>query len=302
MQDSAASGLIFNIQRYSVHDGPGIRTTVFFKGCPLRCLWCCNPESQNVRPEIGYNPEKCFRCGRCAAACSKEAIQRKPDGSPRLDRELCADGCQDCVAVCPDKALTVYGRRMSVREVLEKAGADGLFQSRSGGGITVSGGEPFAQRDFLFSLLREARRVHMNTALETCAFTTEADFVEGCGLLDFLIVDVKHSDSAAHRSATGVPLEPVMRNIRAMRAAWPKLPVRVRTPVIPGINDRAEVLEPIARLAMDIGAEYELMPYHRMGLSKYASLGRACPLDNVFPDEKVFAELKSTFSKINVNL
>ena len=289
---NGAHGVVFNIQKYSVHDGPGIRTLVFLKGCPLRCLWCCNPESQRAAPEPGYNPHKCFGCGRCINACTRKALGRHADGSISIDRSACDGACPDCAAVCPDKALVVYGQRKSVAEVLKVVEQDALFYSRSGGGLTVSGGEPFVQAAFLMELIREARKRRLNVALETCAHVDQAVFLAAMPSVNYLMVDLKHMDSSRHREVTGVPNELILNNIQAVRAAFPALPLKIRTPVIPGINDDEAGIRRIAAFARDLGAAYELLPYHRMGTSKYASLERDCPMGDTVADDARFALLK----------
>lgn len=284
-------GIVFNIQKYSVHDGPGIRTLVFMKGCPLRCLWCCNPESQRAEPELGYHVDKCFGCGRCAAVCTHEALQLDANRGIVIDRTRCTGTCPQCTTVCPDKALVMYGEPQSVSEVLKVVEQDALFYSRSGGGLTVSGGEPFMQPGFLMALIREARRRRFNVAIETCAYVDEAVFLAAMPYVNYLMVDIKHPDSDRHRAVTGVPNFPVFRNIRSVRAAFPELPVKIRTPVIPGINDDVEAIRHIAAFARECGTEYELLPYHRMGTSKYESLQRAYPIEGVL-DDALFQRLQ----------
>ena len=287
------TGVIFNIQKFSIHDGPGIRTLVFFKGCPLSCLWCCNPESQSSVPEIGYHAEKCFGCGRCVARCDKGVLRIKEDRTLDITRGLCTGECPSCVKFCPDKALTFYGERKTVAEVLKIVEQDALFYTRSGGGLTVSGGEPLMQPAFLLALLKEARRRRIHTAMESCAFASESVFLSALPLLDYLLIDVKHMDSHAHERLTGVPNERILANIRAARDAFPNLPLRLRTPVIPGCNDSEACLGDIRRFARSLGAEHELLPYHRMGQSKYASLGRPFPMGDAMLSDARFEALKS---------
>ena len=307
--DTQVLGTVFNIQKYSVHDGPGIRTTVFLKGCPLRCLWCCNPESQSPRPEPAHVIERCFACGRCAKACPEQAITLAPDGL-HIQRDTCstcsffsgeqsADALKaPCAGVCPDRALVVYGSRKTVREVLAEVEKDALFYSRSGGGMTVSGGEPLMQPDFLMALLRESRKRRIRTAIETSAFASESVFLAVMPLLDTLLVDIKHPDSDRHREVTGVPNEPILRNIRAAREHFPSLPITIRTPVIPGINDSEEVIREIAAFAHELGTNYELLPYHRLGEAKYTALGRRFPMEGATLDEALFARLQTIASGI----
>lgn len=294
----AVSGVIFNIQKFSIHDGPGIRTLVFFKGCPLSCLWCCNPESQSPQPEHGYHPEKCFGCGRCVQRCSKGVLSLREDRSLEIRRGQCAGECPSCEKFCPDKALVFYGKRQTVDEVLKVVEQDALFYTRSGGGLTVSGGEPFMQPAFLLALLKEARRRRIHTAMETSGFAPEQTFLAVMPYLDYLLMDVKHMDSAEHARLTGVPNERILSNIRALRSHFPQLPLRLRTPVIPGCNDSEEVLAEIHRFALQMGAEHELLQYHSMGRSKYESLGRPYPMADVSLSDDRFATLQKFVSSL----
>lgn len=293
-----ATGIIFNIQKFSVHDGPGIRTLVFFKGCPLRCRWCCNPESQRSEPEPGYHPEKCFGCGRCVARCSKGALSLGEDRALRIRREVCRGDCPDCAKVCPDKALTVYGKPYTVAEVMAVVEQDALFYTRSGGGLSVSGGEPLMQPAFLLALLKEAGRRRINTALESCACVPEAVFLSVMPHVDYLMVDVKHMDEAAHRELTGASNRLVLSNIQAVRRAFPELPLTIRTPIVPGCNDTEANVTATAEFARSLGAAYELLPYHRMGKSKYDSLGREYPLGAAELSDERFAALQKEAKRI----
>ena len=295
---SATLGTIFNIQKFSIHDGPGIRTLVFFKGCPLRCLWCCNPESQSPEPEHGYNPEKCFGCGRCVARCSHGVLSLKEDRTLDIRRDLCRAECPDCVKVCPDKALVFYGKRYSVEEVLKVVEQDALFYTRSGGGLTVSGGEPLMQPEFLRELCKEARRRRIDVAMETSGFASEEVFLSVMPWVGYLMMDVKHMDDDTHKRITGVSNQRILSNIRALRHEFPDKPLRIRTPVIPGLNDSEENLMATSEFARSLGAEYELLAYHSMGRSKYRSLDRAYPMGDVELAKETFAALKQKVSSL----
>ena len=295
---SATHGIIFNIQKFSIHDGPGIRTLVFFKGCPLRCLWCCNPESQSPEPEHGYRPEKCFGCGRCVVRCGKGVFSLKEDRTLAIRRDLCRAECPDCVKVCPDKALVFYGRPYTVEEVLKVVEQDALFYTRSGGGLTVSGGEPLMQPAFLLALCREAGRRRIDVAMETSAFAPEETFLSVMPHIRHLMVDVKHMDEQAHMKATGVSNKRILSNLEALRREFPSLPLRIRTPVIPGINDDEDNLLATADFARSLGAEYELLAYHSMGRSKYESLGRSYPMGDVQLPGADFEALKKKVASL----
>ncbi|MDR0882123.1 MAG: glycyl-radical enzyme activating protein [Candidatus Adiutrix sp.] len=273
------SAVVYNIQRYSLHDGPGIRTVVFFKGCPLRCRWCCNPESQNPQPEIACAASRCLGqsvCGLCAGACPRQALNFGADGRAEIDRALCVN-CLKCAEVCPSAALRIEGRETLISEILDTVEEDAVFY-RGGGGLTVSGGEPFFQGEALIELLREARLRKINTALETCGLADYHLVARAAALLDMVIYDLKSMDSLSHQRFTGQGNELILDNFRRLGADFPALPKLARTPVIPGFNDTAPALSAIAAfIAGQPGAAFEALPYHRFGAGKYALLGRDYP-------------------------
>ena len=276
MLDRQQTGIVFNVQKFSVHDGEGIRTLVFLKGCPLHCPWCSNPESQRREPERAYNPTRCLTaavCGRCAKACPTGALSIV-GGLVCFDRSKCT-GCNACVRACPSGAQTVYGETQSVDQILSRVEEDGVFYTRSGGGLTLSGGEALAQPDFALALLREAKKRHIHTTIETCGHYPTDVLDQACRVLDALIFDIKCLDSARHKKATGVGSELILKNIGHVFEHFPDLPVLIRTPVIPGFNDTEEdilgIREMIPRKA---NIRYEALTYHRMGQPKYGYLGR----------------------------
>lgn len=284
-------GTVFNVQRYSVHDGEGIRTIVFLKGCPLRCKWCSNPESQRLEPELARNQDRCLgadKCGFCLQACPGKALFVPSGNLPELDINRC-DGCMLCAASCPSGALTAYGADRTVDDVLKTVEQDSLFYARSGGGMTLSGGEPFMQADFALALLREARRRHIDAAAECCGHVPWSVLEAACGLLRELLFDVKVLDPEKHRLATGADNALILENLKKVLRAFPKLPVLVRTPVIPGINDNEEDIAAILKfLAPYPQVRYELLAYHRLGTRKYRFLGRECPMGDVTLDNERF--------------
>lgn len=297
--DKKQTGIVFSVQKYSVHDGPGIRTLVFLKGCPLRCAWCSNPESQIFQPELAYNRNKCLgvdKCTRCVDHCSSGAITFGEDDKIDLDHDLAKNELHLAKA-CPNDAIIVYGEEQTVDKVLKRVEEDEMFYARSGGGMTLSGGEPFAQHDFALSLLREARRRHINTAVETCG-AAKWETIEAClPYVNTLMYDIKSMDDDKHKKFTGHSNKAIIENLRKIKEHFPKLKIRVRTPIIPGFNDtEKDVLEIINFISELPGekCEYEALEYHRLGQPKYDNLGRDFPLD---ASEKLDGEV---FSKIKI--
>lgn len=290
---------LFDIQRFSLHDGPGIRTTVFFSGCPLRCPWCANPESQRGGKELLYLQSRCVSCGRCAGACPQEAIDFSPGTGPVFHREKCQH-CGRCAEVCTTEALELSGRAMTVEEILSIVRRDRDYYNNTGGGVTLSGGEPFAQPDGLCALLKAAKEEGLHTAVETTGNVSEDVFRKGVPLADLFLFDLKHSDPEALRTATGGDLPLILRNLRL--AAESGSQVCVRVPVIPGFNHSPEVIEEILSLASDCGVKAaELLPYHTLGKSKYAQLGRAYPMGDAPPlDQAELEKYAALGDKMNM--
>lgn len=279
--DKSKYGFVFNIQHYSIHDGPGIRTLVFLKGCPLKCKWCSNPESQQLYPEHALNMNKCIgidQCNRCSEICPNSAIVKNKSGKIKIDRYLC-DKCFRCADACPSKALNVFGKLMSVDEVLEVVEKDSIFYSRSEGGVTVSGGEALMQADFTAELLREAKRRRIDTSLETSGYADWYSVEKVCRHLDSVFYDIKCMDLSKHKKYTGVANIKILENFKKLCAAFTNMPVTVRTPVIPGFNDTEEdILSVINFIKGFPNVKYELLEYHRLGEPKYGYIGREYPL------------------------
>ena len=270
-QSRTDEGMVYNIQRFSIHDGPGIRTTVFLKGCPLRCFWCQNPESQRRRPEIFYFADKCTLCGACVMSCGNKAIEISEERVV-TDRERCS-GCGACVPACRAGARSLMGRMMTAEEVTREIVRDRRFYETSGGGVTLSGGDPVAQPEFAVSILESCRREGISTLIETCGYTDWSTFSRILEQTDLVYMDVKCIDPERHRRGTGVTNERILEN--AVKTAKMR-PVRVRVPVIPGFNDDADELMAVAEFARKkMGVEeIELLKYNGLCESKYVRLER----------------------------
>ena len=283
----STTGQVFNIQRYSIHDGAGIRTLVFLKGCPLRCLWCCNPESQKSEPELGFIESRCVGDRACAApclyACPVKAIRLNGYGKPVIDRTTC-DACGRCTAACGKDALKVVGREMTVDEVMAEVEKDRAFYRRSGGGITVGGGEPLAQYRFAADLLEAAQEAYLHTALETCGHAPWSHLEAVLKHVDLLQFDLKHMDPAKHQELTGQSNELILGNLKRVLSVKTSQDVIIRIPVVPGCNDSAESVGETARFVAGLGfSQAELIPYHRLGVSKYPQYGMVYPLAGCQP-------------------
>lgn len=276
-------GIIFNIQKYSLHDGAGIRTIIFLKGCSLICRWCSNPESQELLPQLGYNPDKCLttdECSRCGNVCPEDALSPRGDGRITIDWDLCTK-CLKCSYACPTKALNVYGYEITVDEAVNRVEEDSMFYLRSGGGMTLSGGEPLFQGRFAISLLREARKRRIHTCIETCGNVSWAILEEAARYLNEVYYDLKVMDTAKHKEFTGFDNVLIKKNLERLTQQFPELPVKVRIPVIPGFNDSEEAILEILKFIEPMpNATHELLQYHRLGTPKYNYLGRSYPMEN----------------------
>jgi pyruvate formate lyase activating enzyme len=270
-----AQAFIFDIQGFSVHDGPGCRTVVFLSGCPLHCQWCSNPEGQDQQSRLLHRRHLCRACGRCVAACPAGAIRiENKGGQPAIARSACAS-CETfaCISRCWSGALTRCGRMMAADELFTLLNRDRNFWG-AGGGVTFSGGEPFMQHRFLNCLLRRCQGAYIHTAIETCGHVAPAILQESLPFIDWLFFDIKHLDSASHRRATGVGNALILANLKSIvAAAWPGR-LLVRMTVIPGFNDDPDHVRRLGEHLRGLGiSEMQLLPLHRLGFSKYAQLG-----------------------------
>jgi pyruvate formate lyase activating enzyme len=274
-------GLVFNIQRYSIHDGPGIRTTIFFKGCPLRCKWCSNPESIGSQPEILVREARCNGCRRCIEVCSPGALSLASTGL-WLDRKKC-DLCLKCIDSCWEDAIEVAGRFMSLDQVIDECRRDELFYHNSGGGITLSGGEPLLQPEFALAILDKCKALGLNTALDTCGHVPWNVLEKALESADLVLFDIKHLDADEHRDGTGTDNRLILANLeKAMNSG--KARIWIRVPVIPGYNDSDQYMEGLARILSSMKAEkVSILGYHELGRPKYQSLGKAYQLSGRKP-------------------
>ncbi len=278
------TGLVFDIKRYAIHDGPGIRTTVFLKGCPARCLWCANPESQSFVPELIFQESECIDCGKCIQICPHGALSVL-GGHRTIQRNAC-DGCEKCTAVCPSEALKMIGRKVTVESLYAEIASDRVFWERSRGGVTLSGGEPLAQAYFTRDFLEKCKAHHMHTAIETCLYAPREVLQSTMPFADLFICDMKIMEKEKHEYYTGVSSELIKINLQYLLES--SRDVLVRMPFIPDINDDEKNLMELARFLNRYrpGTRLELLPYHSFGENKYAQLGRTSAMSEISPPTK----------------
>jgi len=273
------TGTVFDIRKYSIHDGPGIRTAVFFKGCPLECHWCHNPEGRGYQPELIFRPNRCILCDDCLTVCPNEAVTRQGD-TIRIDRRRCkVSGA--CAAACNAEALQVVGREMTVQQVLTEIEEDTVFYEQSGGGVTFTGGEPLAQPRFLLDLLSACRTRGLHTAVDTSGFAPWPVLDEVRPLVDLFLYDLKLMDDTRHIQWTGVSNADILSNLRRLSELGHQ--IKVRIPLIPGINDDEENLRQTGEFLAGLPhvPPVELLPYHNIAEGKYAGLGMEYALSDV---------------------
>lgn len=294
-REKSQTDLVFNIQHYSLHDGSGIRTIIFLKGCPLRCRWCCNPESQNPNRELFYSADKCIgqrECAQCALICPESAISFAEDSSKASISFSSCSNCLRCAMGCPSKALTIQGESYSVAELADLVERDSIFFQSGNGGLTVSGGEPLSHIDFLEALLAETQDRYIDTAIETCGCAPYESLRRAAEHLDQILFDIKSMNSQKHKEYTGQGNEQIVENFLRLCEEFPDLPKKVRTPVIPGFNDTAEEIDAIRKfLQGKPKVTYEPLRYHSFGRGKYAALGRTYPMGDASLSEERFREI-----------
>ncbi len=265
-------GYIFDIKHFAVHDGDGIRTTVFMKGCSMKCIWCHNPESICSHHQLGYLAHKCAHCGRCAEVCPNGAHTLDAGHTHHFDRTKCLY-CGKCEAACRSKALTLYGKHVSAEEIMPDIMKDVDFYESTGGGVTLSGGEALLQKEFCLELLKLAKAEGLNTAVDTCGFVGVKTFEDVLPYVDTFLYDLKHMDSEAHRRLTGQPNELILDNLRMITEKGAK--IEIRMPLVPDHNDSPENLHAMGRFLKDLKGitRIKVLPYHEFARTKYTSLG-----------------------------
>lgn len=295
-------GIITNIQHFSLEDGPGIRTVIFFKGCPFRCKWCANPETQKFHPELGWSKGSCLKCASCVKQLYKYNISLKNEEvnwGDKSGRVGSIPSPKEVELACPTKSLHIIGKKYKVSELIDILIEQKPFFDDTGG-LTLSGGEPLAQPEFAESLLKNAHENGIRTAIETTSYA-EWDVVEGIARhIDYYMTDIKVIDSELHEKWTGLPNQRLLSNIEKLLKEFPKVHFRIRTPVIPGVNDNPEAIIAIGRFLKPYenrdNLEWELLKYHRLGVSKYEALHREYPMGKVELTQEKFSELKSVAS------
>lgn len=292
-------GNVLRIEKTSIHDGGGLRTVLFLKGCPLKCLWCSTPESQSPAPQKGYAEDRCTGCGTCIECCPRKALGFSDDGKHVVtDPEKC-DACFECVRRCPTRAMKQYGSIMTVAEVVREIAKDEIFYFHSGGGVTISGGEPLEQVEFVKQVLLECRDRGIHRAVETSFFAPWEKIESLLPLLNLVYTDIKHPDPGEHRRLTGVDNHLILENIRKADASPYRFELVIRTPLIPGINDSDVALALSAEFARGLGKlkEVEFLAYHRLGIETYRNLGWTYPLEEIRTPDRETMLSKARFFK-----
>lgn len=273
---------IFNQQKYNMHDGPGIRSIVFFKGCPLRCKWCANPEGLERKFQVMYKKDLCVNCGACQRVCPVGIHEITADGQHQIRRDIDCIGCRKCEEACPQSALAITGETKTISELLKFVQEDESFYDMSGGGVTLGGGEVTAQPEAALNLLMACKREGIHTAIETCGYTKTETILQMGEYVDLFLFDIKHMDPVKHNELTGVDNELILNNLKEL--LHKRFNVHVRMPMLKGINDRKEEIQKVIDFLMPF-KDYEnfkgidLLPYHKMGVNKYRQLDKDYQID-----------------------
>lgn len=293
-------GTVFNIQRYSIHDGPGIRTTVFLKGCPLNCWWCQNPESQLSEQEMVFWGDRCISCGVCSTICPSNAIQIK-NGIPVTEKEGCIL-CGKCIEKCPALAREMIGKKLTTEEIIKEIEKDLIFYEESGGGVTFSGGEPLSQSEFLESLLNDCKEKKIHTAVDTSGYVPWEILYKMSSKVNLFLFDLKLMDNERHKKYTGVSNEIILENLKKLSSIHNH--IFVRFPVIPGINDDDQNIKETGEFVSSLKiAQINLLPYHYIGIDKYRRLGKTYELATTQPpSEEKLSEISVILRKFDLNV
>ena len=293
-------GFVYDIQRFAIHDGPGIRTLVYMKGCPLRCLWCSSPQTQKTSTEILHVEIKCKKCGRCVEICPNEVITLSENDGIKINRELC-DRCGQCIESCTNQALLLVGKYLTVDELFQEVAKDSPFYRRSNGGVTVGGGEPTMQYEFVTAFLKKCKEIYIHTAIETCGYAKWEHMEKLLEYVDLVYFDIKHADTFVHKELTGVSNELILENARKVSALRPMI---IRIPIGPGYNDSDDNILNTAIFAASLNKNLqriELLPYHKFGTQTYSRLGMEYKFTDVKPpDDDHMKRLKEIIESCGV--
>lgn len=283
--------MVIGITRMTVHNGPGIRTLILFKGCPLRCVWCSTPESWNESPDIAFYVDRCILCGECISVCPRNALTAG-DKAVIINRELC-DNCGRCISVCYTEALRLMGRQYTVDELIHEVKKDQVLYKHSGGGVTVSGGEPLLEPGFALELFRSFKQNGINIGVDTCGFVPRENIEAVLPYVDFFLWDIKHMNDNAHREFTGIHNRLILDNLSFVSDN--RVPIYIRLPIIPGYNDSTDNLRAVCEFATDLSSlvEINILPLHHLGKARYTALGLEYPIDGIpLIQDEVLQEIK----------
>lgn len=292
--------LIANVQKYNMHDGPGVRTLVFFKGCPLRCKWCSNPESLEKKFKVMYKRNACIDCGACVPVCPVKIHSIDLSGIHQVNRNIDCIGCRKCEEICPEKALSISGEVMTISEILEIIEEDRMFYSTSGGGVTVGGGDPLIQHEAVTNLLMACKNEGINTAVETSGYARTETLLQIAEFTDLFLYDIKHIDSQKHYELTGVRNDQILKNLKELIHG--RYNVKIRMPLLKGLNDSKSDIQGVIDFLTPFKdcknfKGVDLLPYHKLGVNKYRQLNMEYPLDGT-PDSVLESEDLSRIEKM----